>query len=102
MYLFSLNLSLFIYLALSTFFKFLSFCQSHSIYLSRDKIRELTKDHPDKLEAEKFDNIRALATMIKKIKNMEIMSQVISKRTAMIINIKKKEIVSQVISSAEP
>ena len=72
-----------------------------SIYLSRDKIRELTKDHPDKLEAEKFDNIRALATMIKKIKNMEIMSQVISKRTAMIINIKKKEIVSQVISSAE-
>ena len=45
------------------------------VYIEQ-KIREFTKDHPDNLEAEKFDNIKALGKMIKKIKNMEIMSQV--------------------------
>merc|ERR1740128_944421 len=40
-----------------------------------DKVRQYTKDHPDTLEAEKFDNIKSLARMVKKIKNMEIMSQ---------------------------
>merc|ERR1719233_935852 len=39
------------------------------------KIRQFTKEHPDNVEAEKFDNIKELAKMIKKIKNMEIMSQ---------------------------
>ena len=41
-----------------------------------EKVRQYTKDHPDNIEAEKFDNIKALGKMIKKIKNMEIMSQV--------------------------
>ncbi len=33
------------------------------------------QDHPDNIELEKFDNIRSLGRIIKKIKNMEIMSQ---------------------------
>jgi hypothetical protein len=34
-----------------------------------------SQDHPDNIELEKFDNIRSLGRIIKKIKNMEIMSQ---------------------------
>ena len=39
------------------------------------KIKQFTKDHPESLEEEKYDNIKMLAKMVKKIKNMEIMSQ---------------------------
>ena len=39
------------------------------------KIKQYTKDHPETLEEEKYDNIKMLAKMMKKIKNMEIMSQ---------------------------
>ena len=39
------------------------------------KIRQFTKDHPETVELEKYDNIKSLAKMVKKIKNMEIMSQ---------------------------
>merc|ERR1712025_1141868 len=39
------------------------------------QIRKFTKDHPENVEDEKYDNIKALAKMVKKIKNMEIMSQ---------------------------
>merc|ERR1712218_317976 len=39
------------------------------------KIKQFTKDHPEILEEEKYDNIKMLAKMVKKIKNMEIMSQ---------------------------
>merc|ERR1719245_584903 len=39
------------------------------------KIKQFTKDHPETLEEEKYDNIKSLAKMVKKIKNMEIMSQ---------------------------
>ena len=43
-------------------------------YISQ-KIKQFTKDHPETLEEEKYDNIKSLAKMVKKIKNMEIMSQ---------------------------
>ena len=39
------------------------------------KIKQFTKDHPETVEEEKYDNIKSLAKMVKKIKNMEIMSQ---------------------------
>lgn len=39
------------------------------------KIKQFTKDHPENVEEAKYDNIKALAKMVKKIKNMEIMSQ---------------------------
>merc|ERR1719483_143549 len=39
------------------------------------KIKQFTKDHPESVEEAKYDNIKALAKMVKKIKNMEIMSQ---------------------------
>ena len=39
------------------------------------KIKQFTKDHPESVEEEKYDNIKSLAKMVKKIKNMEIMSQ---------------------------
>ena len=40
-----------------------------------EKIKQFTKDHPESVEEEKYDNIKSLAKMVKKIKNMEIMSQ---------------------------
>merc|ERR1719336_21630 len=39
------------------------------------KIKQFSKDHPESVEEEKYDNIKSLAKMVKKIKNMEIMSQ---------------------------
>merc|ERR1711892_219846 len=39
------------------------------------QIRKYNKEHPENVEDEKYDNIKALAKMVKKIKNMEIMSQ---------------------------
>ena len=49
--------------------------EKEAAHFIAQKIKQFSKDHPESVEEEKYDNIKSLAKMVKKIKNMEIMSQ---------------------------